>query len=41
MDLINRKKKSVIGPSCERFEKALLNLHTHVVNADLFSQQEN
>lgn len=40
MDIINRNK-SIMKPFGEIVEQALLILHTHVVNANLFSQQEN
>ena len=37
IDITNRNK-SVIEPFGEMVEQALLNLHAHVVNPDLFSQ---
>ena len=40
MNIINRNK-SLMEPFGEMGEQALLDLHTHVVNADPFSQQEN
>ena len=40
IERINRNK-SVMELLCKMLEQALVNLHTYVVNFDLFSQQEN
>ena len=40
IDITNRNK-SVKELFAEMVERVLLNLHTHVVNIDPFSQQEN